>query len=367
MLEELWNGILELTAPLVIPDWGALIALLPVGILALTILVLLRTFRGLATAPKARRGKRRIVPRTPPGIHMPGPSFAPIFAAIGMFLLFWGLVVGGPSLIIGAIGLSVGLLYWLREAIVIYDHDVEETATILPAVVHDGPPPGVHLPGPSFRPLLGALGMFLLFAGLVFGGWILAVGVIALAVSLLGWLRDARAEYGKTVEADATGHLQNIPEPEAPSMLIAVFVVLIAGAIALQTGLLPPGQADGGEPGPPTGPGASAPPSGGPTPTDGRPAPNADVSISASAITFGSNEFRAPAGTPFTIAFANEAPKTPHNIAIHDGSATGPEVWRGEVFEGIQTKVYDVPAIPAGTYTFICTVHPTMTGTAILE
>ena len=38
-----------------------------------------------------------------------------------------------------------------------------------------------------------------------------------------------------------------------------------------------------------------------------------------------------------------------------------------EVFEGIQTKVYDVPAIPAGTYTFICTVHPTMTGTAILE
>jgi plastocyanin len=154
-------------------------------------------------------------------------------------------------------------------------------------------------------------------------------------------------------------------------MLIAVFVVLIAGAVALQTGLLPPGQADGGEPGPKGAPGASGPPSsGGPAPSGGAPGtptPNADVSISASAIAFGSSEFRAPAGTPFTIAFANEAPRTPHNIAIHEGSATGPEVWRGDVFEGIQTKVYDVPAIPAGTYTFICTVHPSMTGTAIIE
>ena len=30
MLEDIWNGILELTARFVIPDWGALIALLPV-------------------------------------------------------------------------------------------------------------------------------------------------------------------------------------------------------------------------------------------------------------------------------------------------------------------------------------------------
>ena len=29
-----------------------------------------------------------IVPRTPPGIHMPGPSLAPIFASVGAFLLF---------------------------------------------------------------------------------------------------------------------------------------------------------------------------------------------------------------------------------------------------------------------------------------
>jgi plastocyanin len=369
MLDELWNGILELMAQFVIPDWGALIALLPVGVLTLIIIVLLGTLRRLATAPPARRGKRRIVPRTPPGIHMPGPSFAPIFAAVGVFLLFWGLVVGGPSLIIGAIGLTIGLLYWLREAMVIYDHDVEETAPRLPAVIHSGPPPGVHMPGPSFRPLIASLGMALLFAGLVFGGWILVVGVIALVVGLLGWLADARKEYVKVEEADRTGHLENIPEPRTPSTLIAVFTVLILGAVALQTGLLPPGQASGGDPG---GPGASPAPgsTGGPPPSPGdpgTPAPTADVTISAGAISFDQTEFRARADTPFTIAFTNNAPRTPHDIAIHEGSATGPELWRGEVFEGVQTRIYEVPALPAGTYTFICTVHPSMMGTATLE
>ena len=36
-------------------------------------------------------------------------------------------------------------------------------------------------------------------------------------------------------------------------------------------------------------------------------------------------------------------------------------------FAGVATKVYDVPALPAGAYTFVCTIHPTMTGTATLK
>ena len=39
MLDDLWNGILELIAQFVIPDWGALIALLPVFIFVLTIVM----------------------------------------------------------------------------------------------------------------------------------------------------------------------------------------------------------------------------------------------------------------------------------------------------------------------------------------
>src|SRR5437773_8402782 len=132
---------------------------------------------------------------------MPGPSFAPIFAAVGTFLLLLGLVFGGVILPLGVIALVLTLLYWLAEGLRIYDKDIERTTTVLPAVIHTGPPPGVHMPGPSWRPIVGAVGTFLLLLGLVFGGWLLGVGVIALIIGLVGWLPDARGEWQKTVEA----------------------------------------------------------------------------------------------------------------------------------------------------------------------
>ena len=58
---------------------------------------------------------------------------------------------------------------------------------------------------------------------------------------------------------------------------------------------------------------------------------------------------------------------TAHNVAIHEGSAAGTAVFTGEVFNGVDAKVYDVDPIPAGTYTFICSVHPSMTGTANIQ
>jgi plastocyanin len=371
MLEDIWNGILELTSQFVMPDWGGLIALLPIAIFALILVVLLIQFRRLATAPPPRRGKQRIEPRAPAGVHMPGPSWAPVFAAVGAFLLFVGFVFGGITIVLGAIGLAIGLIYWLREAVVIYERDVEPTTPQLPAVIHEGPPAGVHMPGPSFRPLLASLGMALLLAGLVFGGWILAVGVIALVVALLGWLNDARKEYVEVEDADRTGHIRNLPDPRMPSAVLAVFAVLVVGAVLLQTGVLPPGQASGGEAGAPgASPGASAPPGGGGGGGGGggeEPGPSippADVTITAQGIKFLESAFDAPADTPFTIAFVNLDPGTAHNVAIHEGSATGPAVFTGEIFNGVDVRVYDVDPIPAGTYTFICTVHPSMTGTA---
>ena len=32
-----------------------------------------------------------------------------------------------------------------------------------------------------------------------------------------------------------------------------------------------------------------------------------------------------------------------------------------------KTRVYDIPALAAGEYTFVCSVHPNMTGTALLQ
>jgi plastocyanin len=374
MLEEIWTGILDLTAKFVIPDWGALIVLLPIGIFVLVLIVIIRTMWRLARAAPARRGKHRITPRTPPGVHMPGPTLAPVFAAIGAGLLFLGLVFGGPIIILGVIALILTLLYWLAEATRIYDEDIGDTVPTLPAVVHDGPPPGVHMPGPSFRPFLGALGTALLLLGLVFGEWLLAVGVIALILTLVGWLVDAVGEYRKTVEADTTGHLENLPRPKTPSLLLWVLAILVIGGVAIQAGWLPPTAANSGDGAAPGASGALPPAASGP-PASGAPAgsavpppdgaPAADVTVTAQNIAFDQATLTVPADKPFKLAFVNNDAGTPHNVEFKDASGALP--FKGEIFNGVATKVYDVPALPAGTYTFMCVVHPNMTGTATAQ
>ena len=49
--------------------------------------------------------------------------------------------------------------------------------------------------------------------------------------------------------------------------------------------------------------------------------------------------------------------------SIHQGDATGAELFKGEIFNGVETRTYDVPPLDAGSYAFVCTVHPTMIGT----
>jgi cytochrome c oxidase subunit 2 len=87
------------------------------------------------------------------------------------------------------------------------------------------------------------------------------------------------------------------------------------------------------------------------------------VKISAAGVKYEQTEVSAKAGTPFRIEFENKDAGTPHNVAIHKDSPTGTEVFQGAIFNGVATKVYDVPALDAGTYSFVCTVHPTMIGT----
>jgi hypothetical protein len=156
MIEQIWNAILQFTAQFVIPDWGSVIALLPVLMALLVIAFFVRVAVAYATAgPKRVRVPRR-GPVPPEGVHMPGPSFAPFFAAVGTFLLFFGLVFGGPSILLGLVALLLTLLYWGREALTEYDH-LADTHPQLPAVIEKGAPPGVHIPGPSFRPILASL------------------------------------------------------------------------------------------------------------------------------------------------------------------------------------------------------------------
>jgi plastocyanin len=98
-------------------------------------------------------------------------------------------------------------------------------------------------------------------------------------------------------------------------------------------------------------------------------APGAAVTLqlSASGIAYDKTELAAPANTPFQIDFTNNDAGIPHNVSIHAGSATGTEVFKGEIFTGSGVRTYDVPALPAGTYTFVCSVHPNMVGTLTVK
>lgn len=100
---------------------------------------------------------------------------------------------------------------------------------------------------------------------------------------------------------------------------------------------------------------ASAEPSGEPSQS------TADVFISAVNVAFDQQEVTAPADQEFTIEFANNDAGVQHNVEIKD--ETGASLFRGDIFPGVETRVYEVSALAAGSYPFICTVHPNMTGT----
>ena len=85
------------------------------------------------------------------------------------------------------------------------------------------------------------------------------------------------------------------------------------------------------------------------------------VELSAKGVAFSTNALQAPAGAPFTLHFDNQDPSIPHNVEIKD--ASGGSKFKGDIFPGVAAKDYQVPALAAGTYTFVCDVHPNMTGT----
>jgi mono/diheme cytochrome c family protein/plastocyanin len=109
-------------------------------------------------------------------------------------------------------------------------------------------------------------------------------------------------------------------------------------------------------------PSSPAPSAGASAAPGGSEAPSGDVVKEAALnIAFVNKDLTAPADAGFKLEFDNQDAGVPHNIAIKD--ASGAEVFKGEIFNGAAVKTYDVPALKAGDYTFVCTVHPNMTGT----
>ena len=227
------------------------------------------------------------------------------------------------------------------------------------------------MPGPSLRPLLGAFGTFMLMLGLVFPGWLLAVGVIALILTLVGWLTDANREYRADRRGRPDRPPRERPAPRPPSLLFAALVILLVLGVALQAGWLPPTSASA-EPVEPGGlrgtrwrPAGSGRPigsggSGGPPPASGA---AADVTLTAQNIAFDTTP------SPRRPASRSSSRSSTRTRTAPQRRVQGRR--RHAFFKGESSRrrdeVYDVPALPAGSYTFMCTVHPTMTGTVTFQ
>lgn len=389
-IQAVWQALLDLIQPLIMPDWGWVISvILPLGVAALVALYFVYLFvryQRSAAANVDRRPRRLATrPTPPPGLHVPGPSWWPIALSAGFFLALLGLAVWQTVLL--AIGLVVTLAGgwgWLRSANREWrraelgaGHEpaapmlkartgaaalVPPTRALVPrgptavmgvsagpagyAAAHEPEPPaGVHMPAPSWWPVYASAAAFFALLGLAVNLALLAGGLVLALLAFAGWYRDA---YRELKVAEGIAPRPHVRDPLAvfPKILAAIGMAAVIGSIAFAVGPSLIARYF---------PAAGGAPAGGGTAAC---TPPKTIEVTAKDTAFDTKELCLPANVPFQIVFHNEDQGIQHNISI--GS-----VFNGKVIEGVATVTDDVPALPPGTYHFICVVHPTiMFGTA---
>lgn len=61
----------------------------------------------------------------------------------------------------------------------------------------DEPGEAIHLPGPSYQPVLVALGLTLAVVGVVISFALVAIGLVITVVTIFRWIRDTRREISE--------------------------------------------------------------------------------------------------------------------------------------------------------------------------
>jgi plastocyanin len=105
-----------------------------------------------------------------------------------------------------------------------------------------------------------------------------------------------------------------------------------------------------------------------PSPAESLPPDATTVKVTAENIAFDVKELTVPADKPFAIDFTQkDAGVGGHNVEIR--TADGQSIFDGQVLTDPGQVTYTVPALKAGTYTFICKIHPipAMTGTLTVK
>ena len=85
--------------------------------------------------------------------------------------------------------------------------------------------------------------------------------------------------------------------------------------------------------------------------------------VVAQGLAFDTDQIELPADVPSSITLDNQDAGTDHNIAIYPDDTLGEPLFEGELITGPATEAYPVPPLEAGSYYFLCDVHPSMNGT----
>jgi plastocyanin len=92
------------------------------------------------------------------------------------------------------------------------------------------------------------------------------------------------------------------------------------------------------------------------------------LAITAANVQFNTDKLTETApNTAMKLEFTNKDAGVAHDFALYKDSAYADNIMTGDQITGPATTTYDIPALPAGTYYFRCTVHPaTMVGTLVV-
>ena len=91
------------------------------------------------------------------------------------------------------------------------------------------------------------------------------------------------------------------------------------------------------------------------------------LTLTAASTAFDARCLALPAGEATTIRLVNDDFE-PHDLAIYTDSSRSTQLWAaGDFADAAATVDYEVPALEPGTYYFLCTIHPGMNGSAVVE
>jgi plastocyanin len=168
-------------------------------------------------------------------------------------------------------------------------------------------------------------------------------------------------EWQKTVELDSTTNLGQIAQQHLDALASSSMLPAASPAGSGAPASTAPGGSPAASPAaspassaasPAASPGASAAPAAAPA--------GGVINVGAADLAYDKTSLAASAGKPFTIRFDNRD-SVPHDVVIKDGAGT--VVFQGELVAGPSTVDYAVTALAAGSYTYLCSIHPIMTGT----